>query len=120
MNASELSTEGSMTTNYSYLYGFTIKDNRANSEEYDSALEHLRKFGTITACYAESRTKTGVPTKKHLHGTLGTMDKLYYKGVKLPGYMFFFRKHYSAHWEKYISKSVYEPDWNVYQFSKSQ
>lgn len=105
------------TVSYKYTYAFSVKDNRSGSEEYDKYINHLKKFGTIVQCLKEDRTKYGKPTKPHLHGTLVTNDKLYFKAAGLPGFHTHFKTVYNDNWTSYIHKNVDLIDWTQYQFS---
>lgn len=104
-------------TNRSYRYAFTVKDNRTGSQDYETAVERLKLFGTIHSLVLETEDKHGKPTKPHLHGILETNDKLYYKAVQVTGYRFYFVPIYSAHWQKYITKQTDRIDWTKCQFS---
>ncbi len=105
---------------YKYKYAFTVKDNRKDSEQYEQFLKHLKKFGKVTELRVESRTKSNNPTKSHLHGTLSTNDKLYYKSTRVEGFHTHFKVISNAGWSQYINKQDEHFDWGVNQFSKKE
>ncbi len=100
-----------------YRYAFTVKDNRTGSEDYEPMIKRLEHFGTVESLSRETVTKSGKPTKLHLHGTLACNDKLHYKSVGLPGYHTRFAVIYSAHWEEYSKKQEKHIDFSRNVFS---
>ncbi len=107
---------------YTYTYAFTIRDNRKGSTDYKTILDHIQKYGKVLKLSTETTTTKGNQTKLHLHGTLGTNDKLYYRSCCLPGYHTHFQPVYSAHWDDYIEKQKVDlnktnPNFQVNLFS---
>lgn len=103
-----------------YSYAFTVKDNRKDSEEYDEFIDHLGNFGDIYDLRTENVTKTGVPTKKHLHGILKTNDRLYFKATRKVGFHTHFKLIKDDGWSTYIRKQDEMIDWASYQFKKNK
>ncbi len=110
-----------MVTNYydkKYEYAFTIRDNRTGSEDYDSFVAHLKKFGDVTHLRYETKSKTGQPVKRHLHGILKTNDKLYFKSTRMKGYHTHYKLIYNSNWEAYCNKQDTALLFSDYAFSK--
>lgn len=101
-----------------YSYAFTVKDNRTGSEEYEDFIDHLGNFGDISQLRMETFTKSGLPTKKHLHGILKTNDKLYFKATRKRGFHTHFKMIKDAGWASYIKKQDHIIDWSSYQLAK--
>ncbi len=91
--------------NYAYQYAVTIRDNRTGSEDYETIIKFIEKFGKVSDLKVELTDKKGKATKRHIHGVLSTNDKLYYKKATLPGYRCYYRPIYSSGWIDYISKN---------------